>query len=314
MIEDEFKNILDREYYPDMIKRHYTETINLLKEVTNYGARLIVRIFSLTKGEVKDVVVIANLLKQVVTFLDATEILVSQGAITAAALPLRSLFEVRLFVEWILDSDTDFRAKSYYVWYLRKTHSINSWGIVGSDRNSDMKKILSKSGRENVLNRAEKLNDRLIQENNAIKELLESEFYADINQSFEILKKGRKNNWYAINKGPQDLREIACKLNIEDEYVIVYSSLSKIAHGVSIEKQVVVEEDNVIFEHVRNLKGTKTILNGALNCAFSVYRKILQHYIPSELENYNRKYVEEWRDRYLNIPEVELNSSETINT
>lgn len=69
MIEDEFKNILDREDFPEAVKQYYSETISFLKEFTNYDARLIVRSFSLTKREIKDIVVIANLLKQAVTFL-----------------------------------------------------------------------------------------------------------------------------------------------------------------------------------------------------------------------------------------------------
>lgn len=315
MIEEEFKTILDRELFPQIVKKHYAGTLDLLKEITNYGARLIVRSFSLTKREVKDIVVIANLLKQAVTFLDAIEILVSQGAIISSALPLRSLFEVKLYISWILNRDSDIRARSYYVWHLRKKFTINNIGIDGTKENLNLKKILETINRENILDIIQINQDEIKNQNKQIEELLNQEWYKTINDEFNRLEEKKKYGckWYSLDSGPKNLRDMSKKLYMEDEYTIFYTHLSRIVHGISVENQVQIKEGRVIFKHVRNLKEIKTILMSTLNNALSLYRSILEFYLPNEIENFNRKYVNEWRERFRNIPDIKFESSGTVN-
>lgn len=311
MIEDEFKLVLDRGFYPPIIRKHYSETLDLLKEVTNYGARLIVRCFSLSQRKLPDIVVIANLLKQAVVFLDSIEILVSQGASTSAALPLRSLFEVRLYIKWILFEETDFRSKAYYVWHLRKTIAVNNWAIEGTNEKTRLKELLRKSQRESVVEKACLFKNEAIKQNLRINDLLKSEHYRVINDLYESAD-NRKKMWYSINKGPSSLRRIAERLGLEDEYAITYSKFSMIAHGTALHEQIKFIDSKIILENVRGIKEASVLLNGALTNAMDLYRTIIIHYIPNELENYNRKYLNEWRKRFKSIPEVNLKNCGTI--
>lgn len=311
MIEDEFKLVLDRGFYPPIVRKHYSETLDLLKEVTNYGARLIVRCFSLSKRRLPDIVVVANLLKQAITFLDSIEILVSHGAVTSSALPLRSLFEVRLYTKWILKEDTEYRSKIYYVWHLRKTIAVNNWAIEGTNEKARLKELLRKNQRESVVEKASSYEKEAIKHNLRINDLLKSEHYREINDLYENTDK-RKKEWYSINKRPSSLREIAKKLDLEDEYAITYSKFSRIAHGTALHEHIKFVDDKIILENVRGIKEASVVLNGALTNAMDLYRTIITHYIPNELENYNRKYRIEWRERFKNIPEVNIKSSGTI--
>lgn len=311
MIEDEFKLVLDRGFYPLIVKKHYSETIDLLKEITNYGARLIVRCFSLSQRKLPDIVVIANLLKQAITFLDSIEILASHGAVTSAALPLRSLFEVRLYTKWILKADTEYRSRAYYVWHLRKTIEVNNWAIEGINEKTRLKELLRKNQRGSVVEKASSLENEAIKQNLRINDLLKSEHYREINDLYESAGK-RKRAWYSINKGPSSLREIAKKLDLEDEYAIAYSKFSRIAHGTALHEHIKFVDSKIILENVRGIKEASVVLNGALTNAMDLYRTIITHYIPNELENYNRKYLNEWRERFKSIPEVNLKDSGTI--
>lgn len=120
MKEEAYKRILDRNEPKKTVENDFKENLELLKEITNYGSNLIPRCFVSSDRHLTDVVVLACFLKHAVGMIDAIEILLSEGAVNAANVPLRSLFESRLSLHWILKEDSTRRANQFYVWYLRR--------------------------------------------------------------------------------------------------------------------------------------------------------------------------------------------------
>src|SRR5689334_11373067 len=113
--EAEHQGLLNRSATITDAKRAFPAQLKLLREVTNYGTNLIPRAFTSSGKTLKDVILIGTLLRQVVAMLDAVEVLTSNGAVYAAGLQARTLFEASAYLEWILKQESEKRAYHYHV-------------------------------------------------------------------------------------------------------------------------------------------------------------------------------------------------------
>ena len=88
------------------------------------------RAYGSSKKDTADVLVCGVLLKQVVSMLDAIEVLLTAGIVHAGFLPARAAFEASVYLDWIIFSDSDRKARCYVVanfrdeklWALRAIH------------------------------------------------------------------------------------------------------------------------------------------------------------------------------------------------
>lgn len=310
MIETQFKDILDREEPPQQAKQYLSESFELLKEISNYGARLVIRMFSISERKTKDIVILAILLKHSVAMLDALEILLSQGATIASQLPLRTMFETSLYIDWILKKDTEKRALQYYVWHLRKKKRTNLSIFKGTKENLDFIQTLKDTPLEKVLPNLKIEQSEVKRQNDEIDKLLTSKKYQTINSEFNRLQKKKHDVAWYKPWGVNSISEMAGKLNRKAEYNIFYSHLSEITHSHSINQHISFQGDKLIFENVRNLQGIDTIIRYGVTIAFKIYRRILETYSPDEQQNFSRKYIEEWRKRFNSITRIEYKNEE----
>jgi len=70
--------------------------------------------------------------------------------------------------------------------------------------------------------------------------------------------------------------------------------------------------DKIQVNPLRQPQYTAQAVRLAASFALHVYRLILQQYRPAEEENFNRKYLIEWRARFLKEYRVELTPKEII--
>ena len=68
----------------------------------------------------KDVVALFSLFKNALSMADAIEVMMRQGVIRPSQLQLRSLFEVSVTLQWVLQESGDERARAYHVANLRR--------------------------------------------------------------------------------------------------------------------------------------------------------------------------------------------------
>jgi len=86
MNDESFKYILNRKEAVEAINGHFRDAVNLIQSVVDYGTNLIPRCFRSSERKLEDVIILAVLLKHIVSMLDGLEVLVSQGCIYAAHL------------------------------------------------------------------------------------------------------------------------------------------------------------------------------------------------------------------------------------
>ena len=117
--ENEYKALLDRDKTAEDVKK-LRPWLLLIRDITDYGTNLIPRCIGSSDRKLEDAVLVAALLRQVVAMLDGVEVLLSGGAVYAANLQMRALFEASVYVDWMLAGDLEKKAQYYYVHNLRR--------------------------------------------------------------------------------------------------------------------------------------------------------------------------------------------------
>jgi uncharacterized protein DUF5677 len=303
MASEPHKGLLDRDLYAVLVKENFSETTDLLEELVNYGSNLIPRCFHSSKKELHDIVIILNFLKQAVALVDAIQILASKGATVPCLICLRSLFEISTYLEWIFLKDTEKRGSLYFVWDLRrKLH----WALsvkTGTPEHKAHKQHMSHA-RIGTIPRG--LDEKLLDDQIALlNRKLSTPECASINQEFDRIKDGLKDKDWYTPAGVRNFREMAKEVKKEGEYKVYYSYFSTVSHGLALDQQISFSEGKVIFEPIRNLKELDKIFRNTLNFAIGIYKSMLTHYRPGEVENFNRKYLTEWRQRFLSVKSIE---------
>ena len=311
MPEEPHKILLDRDLYSVLIREYFSDSLSLLEEMVNYGSNLVPRCFVSSEKKISDVVIVLNFLKQGVSLLDSIHILAAKGSTIPCFISLRSLFEISVYLDWIFQKDTEKRGSLYFVWNIRKKLYWTLSVKKGTPEHEAHKMHMSDSSTGAEL---KGVDEKLIDAEIA---LLRSKLSAPecklINQEFEKLKNGLKDREWYLPGGVNNFREMAKAVKREGQYKVFYSSFSTITHGLAFDEQVSFSEEKVFFEPIRNLTRIDEVFRHAFNFAMCIYRSALTHYRPAELEAFNKKYVNEWRQRFLLLKKVEYkNGTYTI--
>jgi hypothetical protein len=80
-----------------------------------------------------------------------------------------------------------------------------------------------------------------------------------------------------------------------------YALTSEAIHATAQKNHVQFSRGYMHIEPIRHLKGIDTLLGFSMNFMLHIYMSILNHYRPDEFKSFGRKYIEDWRERYLNI-------------
>jgi hypothetical protein len=110
MREKPCKPLLERDLQVAYVKEYFSDIIEVMRDMTNYGTNLIIRCFVTGKSELEDAIILGVLVRQAVAMFDALEILISNASIYPAHLQARALFEASLYLQWILKDDSTLKS------------------------------------------------------------------------------------------------------------------------------------------------------------------------------------------------------------
>ena len=168
--------------------------------------------------------------------------------VIAAFLPTRSAFEASIYLDWILFSDKEKKAKCYYIANLRNERQWASRSIKGTPEeqtfNEDTKSL--------------NLNLQLIDPNLTIdakrhlaevNQILAQPGFFGINADFDRMKGRRKiePEWYKV-VGAKSIRQVAKSVGRLPEYEFCYVKGSKISHAASSSDHVFFKKKSVFFK------------------------------------------------------------------
>jgi hypothetical protein len=311
MPEQPYKALLNREEAIRNASEIYGAQLDVLVDMVNYGSNLIPRAFHSSAKGVTEVVVIGVLLKQIVAMLDAVAVLARQGISNAALLQARAAFEASLYVDWILSTDPDNRAKHYLVANLRGERQWAKQAIPGTTEHQDFVarfQSLSPDLPASLSNLETDAKNHLAEVNS----LLARADFKTIDAAFEQRrKKSRKKydpDWYKV-LGKQSLRQIAEAEEVGrmPEYEIFYSRGSEVTHSGLYKDHIKFVHGGFHFKLIRHLSDSYDLLFFSMGIAIHTFGRIINTYRSGEAPALSKKYVEDWRHAYLSMPHVQSN-------
>lgn len=305
--EKEFACLLDREKAVSDVDHAYHNQLEMLRELTSYGTNLIPRCYGSSERELKDVVIIGILLRQVVTMLDAVEVLFSNGIVYPAGLQARAIFEASAYIDWILQSDTEKKARYYYVHNLRRqrrwarrTQQGTPEATAFTGLAPDLRSLQDPSAAEQ--------GKKTLQEVDRI--LLQSDF-AEANTAFDncACKNGTDRTWH-YPLGPHTVNALVSEVGRKAEYAVFYNTWSEAMHSSNYADHVKFEKGKVTFRAIRHPLGFDALFRTTAAAALHVYRGLLQCYRRDELPAFARKYKENWQKDLLDLPKIKYEETE----
>jgi hypothetical protein len=309
MRESEFKKILDREKHKDDVQKYFSSQITVLTDMVNYGTWLIPQAYDSSQKKLEDIMVITVLFKQVISMIDAMEIIVSNGTVYPAFLQARAALEASLYIDWILKENTVKKARYYYVSNLRNEHL---WALRMTEGTTEQQEftieVTDLAPYRNFKNsNIQQIAQERLKE---IDNILSQDNFKLINHEFESLKKKRRNRepyWYQPILQKISLKRIAKDVERLSQYVYIYQEKgSKITHIASYRNHIRFSKGGkFFFEPIRNLNEIDTLLRFAMVVALSTYKSIITKYRHGELQNFATKYKNDWRQYFLNMPSIE---------
>jgi len=297
--ENEYKPLLDRERAVSDVKTHLHRWTGLMHDVTSYGSNLIPRCFTSSERKLKDVILIGVLLRQVVAMLDGMDVLLTNGATYAAHLQMRALFEAAVYIEWILQGNSERKTDYYYVHNLRRKRYLAARtqpGLVGAEPFLTMMNEIGVP----LTDAATKSSEQLIRE---IDEVIAQPKFAVINAEFENhrKKRGREVAWHAPF-GLRSFAAVAREVKRQAYYEIFYSIASGVIHSSSCDQHVKIRT-RLTIEPVRWMDQFQPISHFGLSMAMSAFMAISRAYRPEDL-SFHRKYNEKWKKHFLDFPKI----------
>jgi hypothetical protein len=293
-------------------KKHADENfgnqIALVQDLANYGSNLILRAFNSSNKDLASIVACGILLKQVVAMLDAVYELVAAGMVYPSFLPARAAFEASVYLDWILFSDSERKARAYLVsnyrderiWVARVTKGTHEESVFSA---------ISKSIGLDIHARRPTLEAEAREHLKEVNRILSQTNFANMDQEFEKLKKKRKRepSWVQVC-GANNIRAVADQVGRIAEYSFFYSRGSQITHSATYKDHVKFAKDKVHLKPIRNLSGVDMLINFLVSIALRSYQNVLTYYRPKELDAFKTKYKEDWRDPFLSVKGVTYRS------
>jgi hypothetical protein len=299
-LDDAHKHLLDRDGAIAMAA-NFQDAIDLVNELVNYGTNLVVRAFASSNRDLKAICVLFVQLRQFLMHLDGVSVLLATGNCGTADLQLRSLLEGAHLIEWTLAKDTEAKIQHLYVANLRRRREWDNSVISGTPEFTKHFDVTAglKIAPEDL--------KEVTAESAQIDAVLSKPPFDTVNAKFaaNYSQKAFDEPWYKVY-GAASIRSIADELARRKEYTYIYSVLSGVTHGGDIWKSVFFGAGRVEISPLRELQHLPRVVQLAATLALRAYRLILSEFRSGEEENFNRKYVSEWRERFRRKYEIQL--------
>lgn len=225
------KDPLNRETVKELAKPVIEIASPLLLEVINYATNAIEKCQTSNKAQKEEAFPLFVLYAHIIQMADGTQVLVSNGCGTPGNLLLRSSFEARLSLKFLLAKDTDKRAIAWLVKYVDDEIAFLE---MSDPTNLKGREFREKHKNDNMYRvTGPPLSLPGIPENIArLRTALNLAKYADVYEEYKKRRIKRPySEWYSLFNGPTSLKKLAEHFGEGAIYEVLYYSWSKISHA-----------------------------------------------------------------------------------
>jgi hypothetical protein len=309
-MEQPFQPLLHRELHIHDVIENFDAQIALTKDIVNYGSNLIASCLNSSGRELGDVIAITVLFKQLVSMLDALEVLISNACVPASLLQARAILEASVQLDFLLDGDKEEKAKFFFISNIRKELHWTKTTQEGSPEHRNLFTSLGEFAAvlEGTRARMEEVGATQLSK---IEVFLAKEPWKTINDRIVKLRGRNKfdKNWYA-SFGPTSFRSLCNELGRLHEYELFYSGSSEKMHGTEYKSHIDIEVGQISVSPIRNLATIDSVLNFSISSALHSYACLLEEYRPGQLREFSSRYARDWREPFLSTKEVAYKTGE----
>ena len=300
--------VYNTEFAEEAVRKNYEAHVQLLQELCAYGSNLLLRCFRERENKLEDAILIGSLFRQFLTHLDATSVLLSKGCGDAALLHLRAMLEEEIYLNWLVKEQTPLRTKYFYVWNLRKRRRSNRMVDPTTDEAKTAKATVGRDF-EGVITALQTVEHQaeFSRQNANIDMILADPELAKIDRAFEALRKGKPYDveWFKPC-GVSSIAAIARDVKMGAHYRFFYSKWSELMHSSGFFDHIWVDDQGASVEQIRDVEEIANAISMSVSIAQGVFRLFIRRNRPGEINSFNRKYVNEWRMRAMNIPKMKI--------
>ena len=302
--------ILNRELDPERadILEEYADKI---EETINFGTHILDWMNKATEGGSGSEFIPPYLMFQrALEILDSISILVKTSSIDPCFGLLRILLEVVLSLEYILQADSKEKGRSFVlVCSLHK--DINSQRRYDKETQQG-KQFLSNIRRDRILSGFEVPHQ---QDGGKVATEKEQDLktdpnYSELETEYQRLRttyksgKKRKNKWnppwYSLLDGPQNIQQLAAKVDLSGMYEVFYRHWSAYGHGIDMleSKIVSVHEGGANIIQLRSPAKAEHVTNISMGLALLMYMTFVEKYVKEKQPSLREWYIQEIKEFY----------------
>lgn len=221
-------------------------------------------------------------LNQMTDLADGVCILLKQHSNNSAVPVIRTLFEVAINLEYLLQDDYDKKAINFLFYYYKKKEKEFLGLTAGTVENQKLTETLKSDknvSKETIHNFT---SEPGIEENlKAISVTLQADIYKEVSENYNNSNAANKKYWYSLMGGPLNFQALVKKVGMQSRYEVSYVNWSAQVHGWDIvNRNLVFEEGYARLIAKRNSSGTYDNASEAI----TILRRSLMKYVQTRLQ------------------------------
>lgn len=291
----------------------YGKQIELGRELTRYGADLLLRTLQSAPDDLPNHVILTVLFRDAIAALDGVILALEAGAVGGAHIHTRGQMEARWGLMFALKDPAKW-GRHLYVSSRREQRVWAARLVPGTPEytaSEEARDLIEAGG--GVGARPE-FADYI----KALDLDLAKPINAPISESFELYEKKTKRSakWYYDSKDARPIKSIgglARAVRCGAEYQTMYRHSSHYVHGAFTGNSFKYDDAGAAVAPIRTPEHWRHLFLFGASLASDTFRRVIDHYRPDEVETFRRQYTERWRDIIRNAPDVEVVLNRAVN-
>lgn len=286
---------------PDNVQAVLDQLADSLDNVVNFGTHVIAWFTECAPQGKDESIPVMMLLRHMLELVDATSVLVRSSAVEPATVLLRSMFETKVYLAWLLKEDTRRRSLGYWACYVRKQIKADARMDPRMQQAKQLVKELEGTAAEGIVDEVETAGFDFDAMRDRKENALEQPHFEEVMREFEEAKarytpKGKKDPpWHFLFDGRKSLEELAADVGLSDWYHLRYREWSDIAHGFEVIQGKLIAEDDgkTSIVQMRSPLGVEDIYLYSATAATKVYLLVLEKYASEKVRELRKWYSED---------------------
>ena len=270
--------------YTDEVAAYLTSVSELVRKVRDRGLMML-NDLTTAKGITEDTNAVVLLFRHALALIDAVANLSGMPSVEALKIVCRSLLETKCYLEYILKSNLAARAVAYQTYHImnriRQYEQYDSSTKAGARFQSRLQKdrLFGPLDLSGIDTRA------------AIANLQTQLDHEPYKAAFSKLRKDIRLNWYSIDGGPKNMRELCDRLRCPIAYDALYAPLSQSVHGTGVCVDTFFGEKGQGQMHaLRAMAGFQDLMNIALPLMLDLLKQTAERILPAQRDRLARFY------------------------